>query len=165
MACSLVWNRFPSREIGARNKPPRVQSIPIPLYRNSKAASRCVSLAVSTAKFSTLIVYRAPDDIQNSDKIRSLLKDIREARQAKSREGLQKIDHSELSVRDSISHLLCALTTVDSCKIYALWKSMRYDPSSCVPWAYSHSSPVTLRPTHDNSGSDYKPYSFCMICT
>jgi GINS complex subunit 2 len=45
------------------------------------------------------IVNRASDDIQNSDKIRSLLKDIREARQAKSREGLQKIDHSELSVR------------------------------------------------------------------
>ena len=45
--------------------------------------------------------YRAPDDIQNSDKIRSLLKDIREARQAKSREGLQKIDHSELSVSAS----------------------------------------------------------------
>ncbi len=45
------------------------------------------------------IVNRAPDDIQNSDKVRSLLKDIREARQAKSREGLQKIDHSELGVR------------------------------------------------------------------
>lgn len=28
-----------------------------------------------------------------------LLKDIREARQAKSREGLSKLDHSELSVR------------------------------------------------------------------
>jgi len=37
-------------------------------------------------------------DIQNSDKIRSLLKDIREARQAKSREGLQKVDHSELGL-------------------------------------------------------------------
>jgi hypothetical protein len=46
-------------------------------------------------------MQRAPDDIQNSDKIRSLLKDIREARQAKSREGLQKIDHSELSVSAS----------------------------------------------------------------
>ena len=45
------------------------------------------------------VVNRAPDDIQNSEKVRSLLKDIREARQAKSRDGLQKIDHSELSVR------------------------------------------------------------------
>jgi GINS complex subunit 2 len=45
------------------------------------------------------VVNSASDDIQNSDKVRSLLKDIREARQAKSRDGLQKIDHSELSVR------------------------------------------------------------------
>lgn len=36
--------------------------------------------------------------MQNADKIKSLLKDLREARQAKSRDGLQKIDHSELSV-------------------------------------------------------------------
>jgi GINS complex subunit 2 len=35
----------------------------------------------------------------NPDKIRSLLKDLREVRQAKSREGLQKIDYSELGVR------------------------------------------------------------------
>lgn len=46
-----------------------------------------------------LLNRSAPDDIPNSDRIRSLLKDIREARQAKSREGLTKIDHSELSVR------------------------------------------------------------------
>lgn len=37
--------------------------------------------------------------MQNPDKIRSLLQDLREARQAKSRDGLQKIDHQELSVR------------------------------------------------------------------
>jgi len=42
------------------------------------------------------------------------------------------------------------------CRIYVLWKSMKYDPSSCVPWGYSRSSPVILRPTHDNSVSDYK---------
>jgi GINS complex subunit 2 len=41
----------------------------------------------------------ASDDVQNADKIKSLLKDLREARQAKSRDGLQKLDHSELSVR------------------------------------------------------------------
>ncbi|KAI6047510.1 DNA replication complex GINS protein PSF2 [Pisolithus marmoratus] len=40
----------------------------------------------------------APDDVQNSEKVRSLLKDLREARQAKSREGLAKLDHSELSL-------------------------------------------------------------------
>ena len=45
------------------------------------------------------INYRAPDDLHNPDKIRSLLKDLREARQAKSRDGLGQIDHSDLSVR------------------------------------------------------------------
>ena len=41
----------------------------------------------------------ASDDVPGAEKIRSLLKDLREARQAKSREGLAKLDHSELSVR------------------------------------------------------------------
>ncbi|KAI0068561.1 DNA replication complex GINS protein PSF2 [Artomyces pyxidatus] len=50
------------------------------------------------AEVAKLLLDVAQDDIQNPDKIRSLLKDIREARQAKSREGLQKIDHSELSL-------------------------------------------------------------------
>jgi len=50
------------------------------------------------AEIAKLLLDVASDDIQNSDKVRSLLKDIREARQAKSREGLQKIDHSELSL-------------------------------------------------------------------
>lgn len=46
-----------------------------------------------------LTCFRASEDFQEPDKIRSLLKDIQEARQAKSREGLSKLDHSELSVR------------------------------------------------------------------
>lgn len=41
----------------------------------------------------------ASDDLENPDKIRTLLKDIREARQSKSREGIAKLDHSELGVR------------------------------------------------------------------
>jgi GINS complex subunit 2 len=36
--------------------------------------------------------------LENPDKIRSLLKDLREARQAKSRDGIKQLDHSELSV-------------------------------------------------------------------
>ena len=40
----------------------------------------------------------ASDDLENPDRIRTLLKDIREARQAKSREGITKLDHSELGV-------------------------------------------------------------------
>jgi hypothetical protein len=35
----------------------------------------------------------------NSDRVRSLLKDLREVRQAKTREGVQKIDSSALIVR------------------------------------------------------------------
>ncbi|KAH7930694.1 Psf2-domain-containing protein [Leucogyrophana mollusca] len=50
------------------------------------------------AEIAKVILDVASDDIQNADKIRSLLKDLREARQAKSRDGLQKLDHSELSL-------------------------------------------------------------------
>ena len=46
-------------------------------------------------------VISASDDLQNPDRLRSLLKDIREARQAKSREGVKQLDHSELTVRTS----------------------------------------------------------------
>ena len=101
-------------------------------------------------------MHRAPDDIQNSDKIRSLLKDIREARQAKSREGLQKIDHSELSVRNIARCPFCLLTVVVSYRIYVQWKSMKFDLFSCVPWAYSRNLPANLRPIHNNSVFDIK---------
>jgi hypothetical protein len=50
--------------------------------------------------------------MQNPDKIRSLLKDLREARQAKSREGLQAIDHNELSVSWSAINRDMVLTAV-----------------------------------------------------
>ncbi len=43
----------------------------------------------------------ASDDLEQPDKLRSLLKDLREARQAKSREGIKQLDYSELSVRIS----------------------------------------------------------------
>lgn len=50
------------------------------------------------AEIAKAILDIAPDDVQNAEKVRSLLKDLREARQAKSREGLAKLDHSELSL-------------------------------------------------------------------
>ena len=50
-----------------------------------------------------LTLDSASDDLENPDKIRTLLKDIREARQSKSREGIAKLDHSELGVRRSPS--------------------------------------------------------------
>ncbi|KAG2156263.1 hypothetical protein DEU56DRAFT_937012 [Suillus clintonianus] len=50
------------------------------------------------AEIAKVILDVASDDVPNADKIKSLLKDLREARQAKSRDGLQKLDHSELSL-------------------------------------------------------------------
>ncbi|KAK7676875.1 hypothetical protein QCA50_020131 [Cerrena zonata] len=50
------------------------------------------------AEIAKVLLDVAFEDIENPEKLRSLLKDIQEARQAKSREGLSKIDHSELSL-------------------------------------------------------------------
>ncbi|KII94962.1 hypothetical protein PLICRDRAFT_47960 [Plicaturopsis crispa FD-325 SS-3] len=50
------------------------------------------------AEIAKVVLDIASDDLQNPDKIRSLLKDLREARQAKSRDGLSQLDHSELSL-------------------------------------------------------------------
>ncbi|KAG8218559.1 hypothetical protein J3R82DRAFT_4200 [Butyriboletus roseoflavus] len=51
------------------------------------------------AEIAKVILDVASDDVQNAEKVRSLLKDLREARQSKSRDGLSQIDNSELSVR------------------------------------------------------------------
>ncbi|TBU33136.1 Psf2-domain-containing protein [Dichomitus squalens] len=56
------------------------------------------------AELAKTLLDVAPDDLQNPERIRSLLKDIREARQAKSREGLAKLDHNELLLNN-----LCAM--------------------------------------------------------
>ncbi|KAI0082362.1 DNA replication complex GINS protein PSF2 [Panus rudis PR-1116 ss-1] len=50
------------------------------------------------AEIAKVLLDVASDDFQYTERLRSLLKDIREARQAKSREGLSKLDHSELSL-------------------------------------------------------------------
>ncbi|KAG8965747.1 DNA replication protein psf2 [Tulasnella sp. 419] len=44
-------------------------------------------------EISKVLLDAASDDLDVPDKIRSLLKDIREARQAKSRDGLRELDH------------------------------------------------------------------------
>ncbi|KAF8204721.1 hypothetical protein BJ912DRAFT_939146 [Pholiota molesta] len=56
------------------------------------------SLPFRFAEVAKVILDVASDDVENSDKIRALLKDLREARQAKSREGLKTLDHSELTL-------------------------------------------------------------------
>ncbi|KAF8915318.1 hypothetical protein CPB85DRAFT_1293888 [Mucidula mucida] len=50
------------------------------------------------AEISKVLLDSASDDLQNPDKLRSLLKDIREARQAKSREGAKDLDRSETTL-------------------------------------------------------------------
>ncbi|KAH9482547.1 DNA replication complex GINS protein psf2 [Psilocybe cubensis] len=62
------------------------------------------SLPFRYTEIAKVILDVASDDLDNPDKIRSLLKDLREARQAKSREGLRTLDHSELSLPN-----LCAM--------------------------------------------------------
>lgn len=82
--------------------------------------------------------HRASDDVTNPEKVRSLLQDIREARQAKSREGVSKLDHSELSVRIrcSSSTPICTYSRPrHSSRISAPWRSTRSDRSSYAPWA------------------------------
>lgn len=63
---------------------------------------------------------RASDDLENPDQLRTLLKDLREARQAKSREGLKHLDHSELGVSPS--------PTSESCEALANFDAPAYWP-------------------------------------
>jgi len=50
------------------------------------------------AEISQIILDVASDDLESPEKLRYLLKDLREARQAKSREGVRQLDYSELSL-------------------------------------------------------------------
>lgn len=43
-------------------------------------------------------MFSAPDDIPQPERIRSLLKDLREVRQGKAREGIQHLNPIELNV-------------------------------------------------------------------
>ncbi|KAF8914196.1 hypothetical protein CPB84DRAFT_1758664 [Gymnopilus junonius] len=72
-------------------------------YLQERLTEETLQLSFSKLPFrfteiSKVILDVASDDLENPDKIRSLLKDLREARQAKSREGLKTLDHSELSL-------------------------------------------------------------------
>lgn len=85
--------------------------------------------------YATLIsqCIRASDDLENPDKLRTLLKDLREARQAKSRDGLKTLDHSELSVRISVCSTSAPWyikTLINSFQTFARWRLMKFDLSS-----------------------------------
>ncbi|KAF4620039.1 hypothetical protein D9613_005267 [Agrocybe pediades] len=105
-------------------RPPNKAKIPLWMAVNLKMKKKChiiapswlnveylqerLNLEISQPAFSSMpfrfneiakvILDVASDDLDNPDKLRSLLKDLREARQAKSREGLRTLDHSELSL-------------------------------------------------------------------
>ncbi|KXN88630.1 DNA replication complex GINS protein PSF2 [Leucoagaricus sp. SymC.cos] len=105
-------------------RPPNKAKVPLWIAVNLKQKRKChivaprwlsveylqerLSLETSNPAFSELpfrymeiskvLLDVASDDLEHPDKLRSLLKDLREARQAKSREGLKQLDHSELSL-------------------------------------------------------------------
>ncbi|KAG8932205.1 DNA replication protein psf2 [Tulasnella sp. 417] len=60
------------------------------------------------AEIAKLLLDSAAEDIESADKIRLILKDIHEARQAKSREGLHQVNDVNVRVRN-----ICALELND----------------------------------------------------
>lgn len=71
-------------------------------FRFAEIAKVLLDVYVSRLMMATptlMTTSSAADDLQHPDKLRSLLKDLREARQAKSRDGLRELDHNALSVR------------------------------------------------------------------
>jgi GINS complex subunit 2 len=100
----LVQNIF-RNDFHERPRSRNLAKCPFASPRSPKYCWTCKSHRGESEMIWNCLVYNnsmpissASDDFQNPDKIRSLLKDIREARQAKSREGLSQLDHSELSV-------------------------------------------------------------------
>lgn len=88
---------------------------------------------------SLFFLHSAPDDLENPDRLRSLLKDIREARQAKSREGLDQLDHNELTVSSLIGRNTRRPTTSTSYLTYVPWRSTKFDLSLSALWMFSRS--------------------------
>jgi hypothetical protein len=91
--------RFPTRASHSRDDAARVLATAVPIHRDRQSHFGRVRVPSSLPPtFDEMASISASDDVQNPDKIRSLLKDLREARQAKSRDGLEKLNHNELSV-------------------------------------------------------------------
>lgn len=92
-------------------------------------------------EISKILLDVASDDLEQPDKLRSLLKDLREARQAKSREGLKQLDHSELSVYSlPLLWLFPQLTRLYSYQTWVQWKLMKSDPTLSNQWVYYQNS-------------------------
>lgn len=58
---------------------------------------KCIADPVKLS-YHPIFLYRAPDDIEDADEIRSLLKDLRDARQSKISQGLDMINPYHLEV-------------------------------------------------------------------
>ncbi|KAF9263704.1 Psf2-domain-containing protein [Marasmius fiardii PR-910] len=72
---------------------------------NEETGNRAFSkMPFRFGEIAKILLDVAPDDLENTDKIRSLLKDLREARQAKCRDGLAVLDRGETSLSN-----LCAM--------------------------------------------------------
>ena len=54
----------------------------------------------------------ASDDVPSSDRVRSLLKDLREARQSKTHQGLEALDAVHVEVRCLLMRLVCTILTL-----------------------------------------------------
>ncbi|KAJ7241906.1 DNA replication complex GINS protein PSF2 [Mycena haematopus] len=105
-------------------RPPHRASIPIWMALNLKQKKKChivapewlsvefleakikqettqaefTKLPFRFAEISRVLLDGASDDLQNPDKLRTLLQDLREARQAKARAGLENLEHSILGL-------------------------------------------------------------------
>ncbi|KAJ7068520.1 hypothetical protein C8F01DRAFT_1078961 [Mycena amicta] len=55
------------------------------------------------AEISRVLLDVASDDLQNPDKLRTLLQDLREARQAKARKGLENLEYSGIGLSNLTS--------------------------------------------------------------
>ncbi|KAL1735898.1 hypothetical protein EV714DRAFT_199384 [Schizophyllum commune] len=110
-------------------QPPRRAKVPIWLATNLKLKKKCRIIPpdwltvdhlrecceeeTNNPKFSKLpfrfaevakvLLDVAPDDLEDADQLRLLLKNLREARQAKTRDGLQNLNPNELHVENMCS--------------------------------------------------------------
>lgn len=72
----------------------------------------------------SLVGNSAPDDIMRCDEVRVLLKDVREARQSKMREGLSALNPIHLEVSPRLSHEALQLLATDTRRRYSDAKSI-----------------------------------------
>ncbi|KAF8622058.1 hypothetical protein AX15_007209 [Amanita polypyramis BW_CC] len=96
-------------------------------YLKERLEKEITDIAFSNLPFryieiSKVLLDVASDDLESSDKLRSLLKDLREARQAKCRAGLSEMDYTELTVRPPNPTSKSLFDSKSSSQIFVPWK-------------------------------------------